>query len=61
MFNQFGGGFGGGGFGGGGFGGGGFCGGGFGRPQAQPPRATENLYGADSAVASLRQGKFPGA
>ena len=54
MFNQF-----------GGFGGGGMGGGfrdAFGRPQQQQQqqRSKENLYGADSAVASLRQGKFPG-
>jgi thiol-disulfide isomerase/thioredoxin len=56
MFNQFGGGFGGGG------GGGGFRDA-FGRPQQQQqqaPRSKENLYGPDSAVSSLRQGKFPG-
>jgi thiol-disulfide isomerase/thioredoxin len=54
MFNQFGG------FGGMGGGGGGFRDA-FGRPQQQQQaRSKENLYGADSAVASLRQGKFPG-
>jgi thiol-disulfide isomerase/thioredoxin len=56
MFNQFGG------FGGmgGGMGGGGFRDA-FGRPQQQQQaRSKENLYGPDSAVASLRQGKFPG-
>ena len=60
MFNQFGG------FGGGGMGGGGGFRDAFGRPQQQQQqqqqqqRSKENLYGPDSAVASLRQGKFPG-
>jgi hypothetical protein len=57
MFNQFGG------FGGGGGGGGRDP---FGRPmhghqqQQQQQRSKENMYGADSPVTSLRQGRFPG-
>jgi hypothetical protein len=55
MFNQF-----------GGFGGGGGGRDAFGRPMhgpghaQQPQRSKENIYGADSPVQSLRQGRFPG-
>lgn len=34
--------------------------GGFHHQQQQPQRSAENLYGPDSPVASLKQGKFPG-
>ena len=56
MFNQFGG------FGAGGAGGGFGGHGGFRHPQQQQQQARpkENMYGAESPVTSLRQGRFPG-